>query len=170
MPKVNVNTASRADLLDAGLRAELADEILKIRRRGKIIDPEALDEVPGVGPATLEQLRKVLDFSDQPTSRDDEDDRRAQRDERHIQEPAALTAELGQALADLVREQTQHNVETLAALTSTVDWARVVQIQGEFLRRSLERMAGLTQRQLELAHTMMAAAVPRAQEQDRKAA
>ena len=65
MAKPNVHTASRDDLVEAGIRAELADEILKLRRKGKI-GLEALDEVPGVGPSTLEQLRKSLDFSDQP--------------------------------------------------------------------------------------------------------
>src|SRR4029079_13193015 len=70
MAKPNVHTASRDELVEAGVRAELADEILKLRRKGKI-DLEALDAVPGVGPATLEQLRKSLNFRDQPK----EDDR-----------------------------------------------------------------------------------------------
>jgi hypothetical protein len=63
MAKANVNTASRDELVEAGVRAELADEILKLRRKGKV-DLEALDELPGVGPVTVEQLRKLLDFSD----------------------------------------------------------------------------------------------------------
>ena len=74
MAKPNVHTASRDELVEAGVRAELADEILKLRRKGKI-DLEALDEVPGVGPATLEQLRKSLDFSDQPKNGDDRGER-----------------------------------------------------------------------------------------------
>jgi hypothetical protein len=61
MAKVNVHSASRDELVEAGVRAELADEILKLRRKGKI-SLEALDELPGVGPATLEQLRQALDF------------------------------------------------------------------------------------------------------------
>ena len=66
MAKPNVNTATREELVDvAGLRPDLADEILKLRRKGKV-GLEALDEVSGVGPATLEQLRKALDFSDPP--------------------------------------------------------------------------------------------------------
>ena len=74
MAKPNVHTASRDELVEAGVRAELADEILKLRRKGKI-DLEALDEVPGVGPATLEQLRKSLDFRDQPKNGDDRGER-----------------------------------------------------------------------------------------------
>ena len=64
MAKPNVHTASRDELVEAGVRAELADEILKRRRKGAI-RLEALEEVPGVGPATLEQLRQVLDFREQ---------------------------------------------------------------------------------------------------------
>jgi hypothetical protein len=62
MAKVNVHTASREELVESGLRAEIADEILRLRRKGEIAGPEALEEVPGVGPATVEQLRKSLDF------------------------------------------------------------------------------------------------------------
>ena len=36
MVKANVNTASREELIEVGVRAELADEILKLRRKGKI--------------------------------------------------------------------------------------------------------------------------------------
>lgn len=65
MAKVNVNTASREELIEAGgLRPEIVDEILKLRRKEKIAGVEVLDQVPGVGPATLEQLRKALDFGD----------------------------------------------------------------------------------------------------------
>src|SRR5215208_6421558 len=64
MAKPNVHTASRDELVEAGVRAELADEILKRRRKGAI-RLEALEEVPGVGPATLEQLRQALDFREQ---------------------------------------------------------------------------------------------------------
>ena len=63
MAKANVNTASRDELVEAGVRDELADEILKLRRKSKI-SLEALDELPGVGPVTLEQLRTNLDFKD----------------------------------------------------------------------------------------------------------
>src|SRR4051812_47841207 len=64
MAKPNVHTASRDELVEAGVRAELVDEILKRRRKGPV-RLEELDEVPGVGPATLEQLRQALDFREQ---------------------------------------------------------------------------------------------------------
>ena len=63
MAKTNVHTASREDLVAAGVRAELADEILKLRRKGRV-ELAALEELPGVGPATFEHLRKALDFRD----------------------------------------------------------------------------------------------------------
>ena len=74
MAKPNVHTASRDELVEAGVRAELADEILKRRRKGAI-HLEALEEVPGVGPATLEQLRQALDFREQPKKGDDRGER-----------------------------------------------------------------------------------------------
>jgi hypothetical protein len=65
--KPNANTASRDELLDAGVRADIVDEIMKRRRRKGGITLEALGEVKGVGPATLEQLGKALDFK-QPSN------------------------------------------------------------------------------------------------------
>ena len=41
MAKTNVNTASRDELVEAGVRADLADEILKLRRKGKITSADA---------------------------------------------------------------------------------------------------------------------------------
>ena len=76
MAKANVNTASREQLVEAGLRAELADEILKLRRKGKVTGPEALDELPGVGPATRTQLRS-LSFGDRAERRRPRPGRRA---------------------------------------------------------------------------------------------
>ena len=96
MAKPNVHTASRDELVEAGIRAELADEILKRRRKGKI-DLEALDEVPGVGPATLEQLRKSLDFRDQPRNGDD-------RGEPNGKDAADKAAEAGKRTVDQAAE------------------------------------------------------------------
>src|SRR4051812_36876876 len=90
MAKPNVHTASRDELVEAGVRAELVDEILKRRRKGAI-RLEELDQVPGVGPATLEQLRQALDFREhqQPGSgnggngaRANEQQQREQADQR----------------------------------------------------------------------------------------
>src|SRR3954449_11181781 len=67
MPKLNVNDATREQLVEtAGLRPAVADALLEFRAEhgGRIASPEALGELPGVGPATLDQLRDVLDFRD----------------------------------------------------------------------------------------------------------
>ncbi len=68
------------------------------------------------------------------------------------------TAELGQALSELVQEQARHNVATLTALSEAVDWERLLRVQGEFLHASLERMAGLAQRYLEASQAVLTAA------------
>jgi hypothetical protein len=226
---VNVNTASREELLEVGgLRPEIVDEIVKLRRKGKITELEALEQVPGVGPATLEQLRAKLAFEDRAGNGDDRGREGERRDsgaptramaqavqgatragaeaaesgiggglriaQRAAQQTAEVerevahrsaegTAELGRALLDLVEQQTRHNLETWAALTEVVDWNQVAeavnwdrafQVQGEFLRASLERAAQLTQRYLEVSQAMMnaaaAATAATARDQARKAA
>ena len=226
MAKPNVHTASRDDLVEAGVRAELADEILKLRRKGKI-GLEALDEVPGVGPATLEQLRKSLDFSDQPKNGDDRGERSVKDvtdkvtevGKRAVEQTAEVTreltdrtgdmvqqglqvvqgtadavrelprkvalkstegtAEIGRTLLGLTHEQTRQNLDMMWALTAAVDWNkavkavdwdRVIQLQSEFLRASLDRSAQLTQRYLEVTQTVMTATASAARQQARKAA
>jgi len=302
MAKPNVHTASRDELVEAGIRAELIDEILKRRRRGKI-DLEALDEVPGVGPATLEQLRKSLDFREQPRNGDDRGepngkdaaDKAAEAGKRAADQAAEVsartadqvaetgkrtadqaaetgrrttvrvaqlgeraadqavevgkrtadqvaqvgartveqvaeagrrtadqageitreltdrtgnliqqslrvvqgttdaaralprdvarqsaegTAEIGRTLLSLMHEQTRQNLDTMQALATAVDWHRAVkavdwervfEIQGEFVRASLDRSAQLTQRYLEVTQAVMTE-TSAARQQARKAA
>jgi hypothetical protein len=86
------------------------------------------------------------------------------------QRSAEGTAELGQVFADLLNEQTRHNVETFKALTGAVDWDRVVKVQGEFLRVTLERMAQLSQRYLDVVQSVSNVAVSTAKDKARKAA
>jgi hypothetical protein len=283
MAKPNVHTARRDELVEAGVRAELAEEILKRRRKGKI-DLETLDEIPGVGPATLEQLRKSLDFREQPRNGDDGGepngkdaaDKAADAGKRTVDQVAEAgkqtaeqaaetgrrttirvaqvggraaeqavdvgkrtadqateisartvdqvaeagrrtaeqagevtreltdragnliqqglrvvqgtteaaralpqevarqsaegTAELGRTLLGLVHEQTRQNLDTMQALATAVDWNRAVkavdwqrvfEVQGEFVRASLDRSAQLTQRYLEVTRTVMAASAAR---------
>ena len=107
MAKPNVHTASRGELVGAGVRAELADEILKLRRKGKIA-LVALDEVPGVGPATLEQLRKSLDFSDQPKNGDD-------RGELNVKDVTDEAAEVGKRTVDQAAEVSARTAASPAA-------------------------------------------------------
>jgi competence ComEA-like helix-hairpin-helix protein len=65
--KVNVNSATRDELVEqTGIRPEIADEIIKLREeQGKIAGLEALSEVKGIGPATLDQLRGTLAFGEE---------------------------------------------------------------------------------------------------------
>jgi hypothetical protein len=76
MAKPNIHTASREELVEAGVRSDLVTEILKLRRKGTV-EFEALDALPGVGPVTLEQLRQSLDFSDKAPSNGNGDARAA---------------------------------------------------------------------------------------------
>ena len=68
------------------------------------------------------------------------------------------TAEFGEVLTGLLRQQTEHNLETMTALTRAVDWEQVAQIQSAYLRASMERMGQLTQRYLEISQTVISSA------------
>jgi hypothetical protein len=263
MAKTNVNTASRDELVEAGVRADLADEILKLRRKGKITSADALEEVHGVGPATLEQLRKTLDFSDrsgngstergeqaQDVQRDErprgaersepareparepERAERARPQEREEQprEPARVArqvaetagaigrestdaareaasagaqaatnvargglqllqrtadaageverdvlerstqgvTQLSELFVDLIGAQSRHNVETLAALTRAVRYDALIEIQRDFLRASMERMAEFSRRYFEMTQQVMSYAVAATPDRDRR--
>jgi hypothetical protein len=78
--------------------------------------------------------------------------------------------EVGQAFAELVKEQARDNVEAFQALTRAVDWDQVSRIQGELLRASVERAAQFTRRYLEVVQAVTASVVSATQEQARKAA
>ncbi len=96
MPKVNVNAASREELVDVvGLRPELAEAIISLREeRGKITKADELDEVHGVGPATLEQLRNALSFGETAEEKAErERAKAAQEAERTARETAERTAD-----------------------------------------------------------------------------
>ena len=80
------------------------------------------------------------------------------------------TTEIGQALAELVREQARHNVAVLRALSRTVDWDGVAQVQGDFVRTSVERATAFTRRYLEVVQAVVASAASTTREQARKAA
>ncbi len=87
---------------------------------------------------------------------------------------AEETAELGRVLVDLTVAQTQQNLDTFKALTGAVDWAQVAQavdwqkvleIQSEHMRVSLERTSELAQRYLQLSKAVLAATASAAQRQ-----
>ena len=146
MPKTNVNTASREQLVEAGLRAELADEILKLRRKGKIAGLEALGELPGVGPATLDQLKKALDFSDQGGNGDDRDQERergggAEPGRRAAGQAAEATREATEQGADVARRGLQVVERTVGA---------TAEVEREVARRSAEGTAELGRALVEL--------------------
>ena len=133
MPKANVNTASREQLVEAGVRAELADEIIKLRRKGRIAGIEALGDLSGVGPATLDQLKKALDFSDPGENGDD----RGQERERGGAEPGRRAA--GQ-VAEVTREATDRAEDVACRGLQVVERTAgaAAEMEREVARRSIE--------------------------------
>jgi competence ComEA-like helix-hairpin-helix protein len=123
MPKVNINTASREELVEgAGLRPDLADAILKFRGKhgGKITDVQALQELPGVGPATIEQLRKSLDFSKEKASNGEGKNERAGNGAgRAARETAEKSADGAASVARSTAEAERDAMEAGAQTGST---------------------------------------------------
>ena len=78
--------------------------------------------------------------------------------------------EVGRAFAELVREQARHNVAVLQALSRTVDWEGAAQVQGDFVRASVERATAFTRRYLEMVQAVIASAASTAEERAREAA
>lgn len=147
MPKANVNTASREQLVASGLRAELADEVLKLRRKGRISDVEALGELPGVGPATLEQLRQSLDFG---APEGNGDDRSRDDDRRGGAQPARPMAEAvrGATRAGAEGSETAAISETLQAVQRATK--AVSEMERAVAQRSAEGTAELGRLLVEL--------------------
>lgn len=152
MAKVNVNSASRDELVEAGVRADLADEIMKLRRKGRIESIEAIDAIAGVGPVTLEQLRKTLDFSDRARAEGEKAGAEAARGGREVAEKATDAA--GAAMRDGA-EAVRGGVETGArvaaiATQSGLEQARrtadaVVETERQTMRRAAEGTSELGQ-------------------------
>src|SRR3954451_8293419 len=122
MPKLNVNDATREQLVEtAGLRPAVADALLEFRAKhgGKIASREALGELPGVGPATLDQLRDVLDFRDRGEKAGNGSDKGGQDAEREVRQTAERTAEATTAAvrsgARVAREVTETGAQATSA-------------------------------------------------------
>ena len=163
MPKVNVNAATREELVEvAGLRPELADAIVRFRdERGKISSADELDQVQGVGPATLEQLRKALTFGETAEEKAErERAKAAQEAERTARETAERTADAAvstlRSAAKTGRDATKAGAE--AASSATRSGLQLVQqtagamgeMQRETARQSAEGTADLGKLWVEL--------------------
>src|SRR3954468_23996959 len=119
MPKLNVNDATREQLVEtAGLRPVVAGALLEYRTKhgGKITGPEALGELPGVGPATLDQLRDVLDFRDKGERSGNGSDKGGNGAEREVRQAAERTAEAAaRSGARVAREATETGARATTA-------------------------------------------------------
>lgn len=214
MAKVNVNTATREELLDVGgFKPELVDEILKFRdEKGKIASLDALKELKGVTKTTLEQLRGTLEFGEETgkelaekatetvetTARAGMDAAKsvastgarvtsiaARSGVQAIKETADVVGEverealhqasegtlaLSKALVGIVNEQTAHNLQLVMALGRARSWGEMVQIQNDFLRASMERLAQLSTRYMEVVRGVVSATASTVKHQADKAA
>jgi hypothetical protein len=148
MSKVNANTASREELVEAaGLRPDLAEAILEFRGKhgGKITDVNLLEELPGVGPATIDQLRKELDFSDKGGNGSDQ----SQAGERSAREAAGRATEAASSAVQGSTRAARDAAETGARVISTTareglqTVARVTDAVGEVEHEALSRSAEL---------------------------
>src|SRR3954451_5838821 len=110
MPKLNVNDATREQLVEtAGLRPAVADALLEYRTKhgGKIESPEALGELPGVGPATVDQLRDVLDFRDRSEKSGNGQDKPGREAEREVRQTTEKAVEAVRGGVRVAREVTE---------------------------------------------------------------
>src|SRR3954447_22918008 len=172
MPKLNVNDATREQLVEtAGLRPAVADALLEFRDKhgGKIEGPDALGELPGVGPATLDQLRDVLDFRDKGEREKGEkagnssdkagngsdkagngSDKAGNGAEREVRETAERTTEAAASVArsgaKMAREVTETGAQaTTAAARSGLQLVeRTAGAFGEVQRETAQRSAEAT--------------------------
>ena len=138
----------------------------KLTEQGKRTAGQAADQVEDLARHGLQAVQRTVDAAG-AVQREV-----AQRSTEHA-------SELGRVLVELFQEQTQHNLKTLSALTSAVDWDqvakavdwdRVRRIQSEYLRVSLERGAQLVQRYLEVSQAVVTATADAAKKQARKVA
>ena len=65
---------------------------------------------------------------------------------------------------ELLNEQTRHNLQVAAMFGRAVSWDEVIQVQGEFVRASFERMNQLNARYLEIFQGMMRTTTSAAQD------
>jgi Helix-hairpin-helix motif len=142
MPKLNVNDATREQLVEtAGLRPAVADALLEFRAKhgGKITSPEALGELPGVGPATVDQLRDVLDFRDKG-------EKGGHDEQRDVRQTTERTAEAARSGVRVAREATEAGAQatTAAARGGLHLVERTAGAFGEVQRETARRSAEAT--------------------------
>jgi competence ComEA-like helix-hairpin-helix protein len=106
MAKLNVNTASREELVDvAGLKPALADSILKYREEsGKIASLDALRDVPRMTTQVIDQLRDTVEFG-------------AEAAKETTEKAGEAAVSIAKAGADSTRKLSEKTVEMGAAAT-----------------------------------------------------
>jgi hypothetical protein len=147
MAKVNVNTATREELVDVvGLSPETAAVIVELRREhGRLGGIELLEASGRLDEAALDRLRRTLDFSDPDAAR-------AMTLQLQANEQVA---ELGRLFMELLQEQSAHNMEAMLLLGRATDARQMAQLQEEFIRLTIKRLSRFTTRYLEIVEQAM---------------
>jgi hypothetical protein len=93
----------------------------------------------------------------------------ARRGFQAAQRTTAGATEVGQAFAELVKEQARDNAEAFRALAGAFDWGKAARIQADLLRASFARSAEFTRGYFEVVRAVMTSAASATREQARKA-
>ncbi len=137
------------------------DNVAEIGRRtaGKAVDAtrEAIGKAEDTARRGFEQVQRTFGAA-------------AELERVLARRSAEGASEVGQAFAELVKDQARSNVEAFQALSRAVDWDRVVRVQGELLRASFERGAAFNRRYFEVVQAVTASVASTTREQARKAA
>lgn len=177
--KLDVNSASREDMIEAGVRPNIADLIIGYREKvGEVTSIDSLKEIQGIGAANFEKIRETFETMTQATSSQVKESanrqaevanavaaestanmqqfyegtKRAQDDTMATLREAgaeyantfASDGELATLINDwnrLTTEQLSHGVETLKALSTVRSVKEATELQSDFFRSSLARMA-----------------------------
>ena len=155
MTKIDLNEATREQLVEvAGLRPLVADAVLKARDEhgGEIADigalKDALGEVKGIGPATLDQLGDVLKVGRRAAKRADEKPAEAAPPtaEAGEEEDGRATGEATAPVAKAARRTTE---ETVGAAASAAE--AVAEQESRAVERTAEVISAVAHRGAEAA-------------------
>lgn len=122
--KVDLNKAGRDELVAVpGIGAAAADAVVKYREeRGRFNSVDELDDVPGIGPATLEQARAHLSVpgkggDNAETAKKGGDNTEAMK--RAGEETVATVRHAGERGAEAAKEVVERGAETAAQIGKT---------------------------------------------------
>jgi competence ComEA-like helix-hairpin-helix protein len=181
--KVDLNRASQDELVEAGLRTATAEAIVRRReQQGRFRSVDELAELPGVGEATLHELRPRLTVDEGGDARSgrreqaelqrrgretaqqaDEAARRGSEELLAVSRTVAETGgtllqdgtEFGSVWLGLWKEQMDEGAAVLQELGRCYDWRRMLDLQLRFFQSSLDRTLARLTESAELGNRML---------------